>query len=139
MAQKFMPELSPESRRRALEDSCDKIEQSTYFKPLEQNELDVRMEALTKNSIDLDAFDEEKKNFSEYMKAKVDPLKKENKSLLLELRTRQVEVTGNLYHMANYDTGMMDLYGEDGELVSSRRLRPEERQQTIHSLTRKVI
>lgn len=65
-------------------------------------------------------------------------MKQTNKRLLTEIKTKQTDVDGTLFHMANHDDGMMEIYDQDGDLVSSRRLRPEEKQGTIFSLPKVV-
>ena len=77
---------------------------------------------------------DEKKEVMQEFKLQMDPLAKQNKKLLTEVKTRQAEVTGALYLMANHDEGMMETYDALGELISARRLRPEEKQQNIFSL-----
>lgn len=128
MAKLFMPELEVKERLLLLQQNSDKIEETTYYKPLTQDELDVRRERLTDNAIKLSEYEDEKKEIMADFKSKSDPLAKENKMLLTEVKTRQAEVKGNLYHLANHDEGMMETYDGNGELISSRRLRPEEKQ-----------
>lgn len=99
-----------------------------YYKPLTEDELAARREMLTDNCIKLGDLEEEKKLLTEKIKVKIDPLKEENKTLLLECRTRQAQVDGILYHMANHEEGYMETYDENGELLNSRKLRPEEKQ-----------
>lgn len=43
---------------------------------------------------------------------------------------RKATVTGTLYHIADHETGIMNTYDEQGEFISSRRMRPGERVQT---------
>ena len=71
-----------------------------------------------------DVLDEAK---AEY-KLKATPIKQSNKGLLEEVKTRKQKITGVLYNIADHEAGVMETYDESGEFVSSRRLRPEERQ-----------
>ena len=59
-----------------------------------------------------------------------------NKKLLTEIKTKQATVEGKLYHMPNHVDSMMEIYDSEGVLISTRRLRPEEKQGTIFSLTK---
>lgn len=132
----FMPEVSQETRLQLLQQNADHIEETTYFKPLTPDELDLRRELLTDNAIKLSEYEDEKKEIMNDFKTKMDPLAKQNKKLLTEVKTRQAEISGVLYLMANHDDGMMETYDANGELVSSRRLRPEEKQKNIFALSK---
>lgn len=90
MAKLFMPEiLDSKARLQILQDHADHVEETKYLKPLTQEELDLRREQLTDNSIKLGDLDEEKKEVMASFKEKIEPLKAGNKVLLRELRSRQ--------------------------------------------------
>lgn len=127
----FMPDLTPTERRRILEQNADKVEISTYQKPLTDEALNEKMKVLSKNSIELYDLEEEKKDAVAVFKEKIDPLKKSNKHLLNEIRTKQETVSGKLYMLANYEDKMMETYDEEGLLVESRRLKPDENQANL--------
>lgn len=129
-----MPELSERERMLILQQNADKIEQTTYQKPLTEEELTARKEQLTENCIKLGDLEEQKSDAVAEFKAKIDPLKIANKDILFELRMKQAKVEGTLYHMANHEDGMMETYDDQGYLVSSRRLRPDEKQGRIQLL-----
>lgn len=137
MSRQFMPGLSDKERIMILQQNADKIEQTTYQKPLSEEELNARKDQLTENSIKLGDLEEEKSEAVARFKEKIEPLKAVNKVLLFELRMKQAKVDGTLYHMANHEEGMMETYDEQGELVASRRLRPDERQARIPLLQAK--
>jgi hypothetical protein len=127
----FMPDLPPKDRQRLLTENADRIEETTYFKPLSQDELDLRREKLTDNAILLSEFEDEKKDIMDTFKSKMKPLVDENKVIMEDVKRKQAEVTGKLFHMANHEEGLMETFDENGEFVSSRRLRPDEKQATI--------
>ncbi len=132
----FMPELTAKERLMILQENAAKVEQTTYHKALTEEERGIKKDILTENSIKLFDLEEEKKEAVKLWKDKIDPLKKENSLLLSEIRTGQTKVDGTLFHLANHDDGMMETYDNDGYLISSRRLRPEEKQATIFSLSK---
>jgi len=136
MSKQFMPELSPKDRLMLMQENAAKIEQTTYQKPLTPEELAARREDLADNCIKLNKFEDELKEVKDDFKFKMDPLKVHNKRLLTEIKTKQTEVEGTLFHMANHDDGMMETYDNDGYLVASRRLRPEEKQGALFQLGR---
>jgi hypothetical protein len=124
----FMPELSQQERLRALKDHCDSVEERTYFRSLTQNELDIKREQFVENAIEISKLEDSLNEIKKSVKAQMDPIKDVNKGLQQELKTRQQEVRGNLFHLADHENKMMEVYDEAGYLVSSRRLRPEENQ-----------
>lgn len=130
------PEMEKRARLQLLRDTADKVEETKYQKPLSQDDLDLKREKLTENCIRLSELEDEKKEAMAVFKEKMNPLVGENKVLLTEVKTRQTTVVGELFHMANHQSGMMETYDEDGLLVLSRRLRPDEKQGTIMNVVR---
>jgi hypothetical protein len=96
--------------------------------------LDIKRESLTENAITLNDLSEEKKASNKLFKSKMEPLAQANKEILRQLKTRQAEVDGVLYQMADYDGGIMEIYNEQGEFISSRRLRPDEKQGNLYAV-----
>lgn len=123
-----MPELAPEERKRLLVDNCDDHEQTTYYRELSPEDLDVKRETLSENLIHLSEWDDELQLAKDIFKSKAKPIKEENKTLLTEIKTRKEMVSGTLFHVADHEQGVMETFDENGEFVSSRRLRPDEKQ-----------
>lgn len=136
MQKKFMPELEPEVRIRALRDN-HKSEKGKYYVTLSQAEMDQRREKLADNSIKLFKLGEELKEVKAEFKEKMEPLTRENNEVMEELDTRQREKDGELFFVPNYDPtedfpmGSMEIYDENGDLISVRRLEPNERQERV--------
>ena len=128
MSKTMFADVPPEDRLRLLIDNCDSREETNYMKDLGQEELDVKRETLTANYIQINDFDEELTAIKAGFKEKTEPLKLQNKSLLTQIKTRKEEVKGIIFNFADHEGGMMNTYDEQGELISSRRLRPEEKQ-----------
>lgn len=128
MSKDFMPELPITERIRLLRDNNDGFEETTYMKSLSQDDLDIKRERLSDNLIFIDQADEELQTAKDHHKIKTKPVKADNKKLISEIRTRKEEVIGTLYHVADQENGIMETFDENGGFVSSRRLRPEEKQ-----------
>jgi hypothetical protein len=138
MPKQFMPELTAKERLLILQENAAKVEQTTYQKVLSPDELAARREDLADNCIRLNQFEDELKEVKDDFKLKMDPLKTTNKTLLTEIKTKQTTVDGTLYHLSNHEDGMMETYDNEGYLISTRRLRPEEKQANIFSLNKAV-
>lgn len=130
----ILPDATTKERLMILQENAQKIEVTTYQKNLTDYELAVKREDLAENHIKLDQFEDEFSEVKQNFKLKVKPLKNANKVILAEIKTKQTSVDGTLFHMANHEDGMMEIYDQEGILISSRRLRPEERQGAIFSL-----
>lgn len=127
-----MPEIiDPVEKLRLLRDNCDDYEETRYVKPLSQEELDIKRESLADNCIEFTRLEDELKEVKTGFKTKMDPIKDENKILCQQIKTRQEETAGKLFHFNNHDDAMRYTYDESGELVASRRLRPDEKQKRI--------
>lgn len=134
MAKQFMPEETAKDRLMMMQENAAKIDQTTYQKPLTEDELAERRETLADNCIKLNTKEDELKEIKDAFKAEMDPLKMINKRVLTEIKTKQTTVEGNLYHLQNFEDDMMEIYDSEGFMISSRRLRPEEKQGTVFSL-----
>lgn len=127
-----MPHITdPAEKLRLLKDNCDEAEDTSYVKPLSQEELDVKRESLADNCIEQARLEEELKEIKTAYKDKIDPIKEDNKVLCHQIKTRQEDATGKLFHFNNHDDGMRYTYDENGELVGTRRLKPEEKQRRM--------
>jgi hypothetical protein len=130
----FMPDLDEKSRLQLLRDNCDQHEETTYMRDLNQDEVTVRMEVLSKNLIAISKQDDILDEHKETYKSATKPLKTQNGLLLEEIKNRKTEVTGTLFHIADQEAGIMETFDDKGEFVSSRRLRPNEKQQKLFQL-----
>ena len=136
MSKTFMPDLPPDQRLRVLQDSCDSQEQITYYRDLTENDLDINRELLTDNLLAMADHEDELLLAKAKFKMAAKPLYEERIKLLLEVKTRKSMVTGTVFNLANHEAGIMESYDEFGEFISSRRLRPDERQANIFSLAK---
>lgn len=133
-----MPDVSAKERLILLQENASKVEQTTYQKTLTPEELAARREDLADDCIKLNQFEDELKDVKDDYKLKMDPLKAANKIRLTEIKTKQSTTDGTLYHIANYPESIMETYDSEGLFVSSRRLRPEEKQGNIFNLAKAV-
>lgn len=130
----FQPGLSPKERETIMQENAAKVENTTYQKPLSADDLSERRETLADNFIKIHQKQDDFKLVKDSFKLSMKPLLESNSVLLNEIKMKQATVSGTLYHMANYEDGMMETYDHEGYLISSRRLRPDERQANIFSL-----
>lgn len=130
MAKIFMPELSAEERLQIMHNHADHVEDTEYEKDLSEEELIAKKDQAMENDFKLDDLEAELKKKKAEIKNKIEPIKLKNKDLKKEIRTKKKVVKGKIFHMANHTESMMETYDHTGEMVFSRRLRPEEKAPT---------
>ena len=133
-----LQQMPQHQRVQILQDNADKVEQTTYQKPLTPEEMDMKREQLTDNAIKLSEYEDELTEVKDLFKEKMKPLATANKALLTQIKTKQETAEGTLYHIANHETKFMETYDQAGQLIGTRRLRPEERQAKIFSIAQKT-
>lgn len=121
-------DVDPSKRLQLLIDNCDEHEKTSYLKDLTDEELDIKRETLTGNCITVFKLEEELKVIKDGFKDRINPLKDETRELCKQVETRKEQVNGTLFHFADHEASIMNTYDEMGEFVSSRRLKPEEKQ-----------
>lgn len=137
MQNKLFPDsLSKSERIQNLEAMAYAIEEGKYFKKLSAEEIDQKREIFTENVIQISDLNDKKKELINEIKNEIKPLSVENKSLMESIRTKQEEVEGKIYLVDDQENGMMHSYDEMGELINSRRLRPNEKQTSIFSISK---
>lgn len=135
---KYLPDESSEERLRIMQENADRIEETTYFRDLLPEELEKKREQFVDNSIKISQLEDELDTYKEKYKGQIKPIKSENVILQDEIKTRKAGVKGTLYHMANHPEGMMETYDENGDLITMRRLTPDEKRQTRVTFISKV-
>lgn len=138
MSKIFMPDATLEERINILRNNADKIDNTDYEKELSEEELIAKREEFVDNSIDVSKLEDELAEKKKEFKNKIEPIKLVNRGLQKEIKTKKRWVKGQLFHMANHTDSMMETYDESGEMVSSRRLRPDEKQVRMQVVLPKV-
>lgn len=136
MEKQILQNLSKKDRIDNLQAMAHSVEETTYYKQLTPDELEVRQEKFIANTMKVNDLEAKKKAFVASTTNEQKPLKVESIDLLQTLKTKSEKVEGVLYHIDDQDEGMMNSYDEDGNLVSSRRLRPDEKQSSIFSIAK---
>lgn len=122
---------SPEEIKEILNANADSVEETQYFRRMTHQELLDAKEKHTAACIDIANLEEQKKVAMTQFKSELDPLKDEAKGLLSKLQHKGEIVKGKVFKMIDWEEGMVGLYSESGELVSSRPMMESERQTNI--------
>jgi hypothetical protein len=126
--------MSAEDRKLVLESEAIAVEEGKYEKPLSSEELAFFKDEVADNSIKqaviLDELTDIKKNY----KAKLEPIAIKIKTSLRNIKHKSMEQDGRLYKVADFDDQMIHKVDELGNVISSRKMLPEERQFRIQAI-----
>ncbi len=120
--------LNPNELKEFLHSNAASIEEGTYFKNFNEEERAVTQGEFSDLSLKLLRKEQELDEIKAKFKAEIKPMKQQQTELLSQISHNGEHLEGKLYLFDNQETGMMESYNEYGELISTRRLRPEERQ-----------
>lgn len=129
---------SPEEIKRVLVDNAEGTETMTVQKRLTEDELVSIREQLAEDSLQIVKQDEILEVAKTEHKAAVKPLRLEIKTILSTLKSQHKESEEIVYRMPNFENGMMEYVNLEGVVVSTRRLKPEEKQGNVFSMQRRV-
>ena len=130
-------DIALEERASFLEDNCDAVEEVTYSRAFEPEELALTREQLTDASIKIADIEEEKKEVMDGFKERLKPLQERKADAIKALRDKSQTVTEKCYKFLDEETKMVGFYNKEGNLVSSRPAFQRELQKTIQMYIRK--
>ena len=133
---RFMEGSSNKERTMLLQENAAKTEVGTYQIELSAEGLALRREELAENWIKFNGMQDKLKEVKENFKLKMKPLMLTNQVLLTEIKTKQTTLDGTLYHLADHEQGIMEVWDADGNFIRSRKLLPDEKQGNIFQLGR---
>lgn len=126
-----LKDLSDNERQTLLLGESVETKEEAYMKALRDDELTVKRERLVQVSLLKAVIEDEFQTIKDDFKMKLDPLKDEFSELLDQLRVKMIEVTGLVYKLPDHDNQMIHFVDASGNVLSSRRMLPEERQYRI--------
>jgi len=132
--QNFLQGLGAAERKEFLQSNAAGIYEGKYSRPLTDEEITKAKDELSQEVLTLMDLEADFKELKDAHKAKVKPHEETKKLLATQVRTKQITANGIVYDLPNYETGFMEIYNQDGELLSTRKLRPEEKQGNVFQL-----
>ena len=111
---------------------ADKYEEFSYVRQFTAEELAERKDDLVQTTFDVDAKDQELKDFKANIKAEKEPLLQEIATLKREIKLKGEEMKEKCIVQFNHETNEAEYYSPStAELVYSRPLMASERQASI--------
>lgn len=126
MELQLFQDLSPEERIEMLDAHADEVTEEQYLRPYEQYELEEKREEYVKMSLQMEQIKQEEDDFRAEMKERKDPLTKEMKRVLGNIKQGGENVRGKLYKIVDQNERTTGFYNEDGLCVSQRKALPSE-------------
>lgn len=131
MEKQILQTEPPHKRAQYLKDTAEKVETMTYPLALDENELNNLKTEFSQDAIELDKHEQVLKAAREAFKGVAKPLKLKMGSTMQKIRTRQEEVTEEVFLIADQEAQAMGYYNALGHLVYQRPLMRSERQLRI--------
>lgn len=123
-----LKELSEQDRQSVLQGEALSIEEQAYMKPLTPEELSIKKDDLASAAILKAVIEDELAEVKKSYKDKIEPLRQQVSECIDAIKNKAVEIKGNVYKLADYDNQMIHIVDPLGNVLSSRRMLPEERQ-----------
>ena len=114
-----------------LQTHADKIEEGEYFVSYGEEEMQQVQSDLADAAIKLESAKNEFEELKARHKALMEPFRRDYRTAIGNLRNQGEMVKGKLFLFADQEAKIMNFYDTHGDLIKSRRLKPEERQMTI--------
>lgn len=133
-----LKDKSEEDRMGVLEGENIAVEEQAYMKPLTPEELAIKKDDLANAAILKAVIEEELSQVKAQYKDKIEPLRLIVQESIEAIKNKAVEVKGKVYKMADYENQMIHIVDPLGNVLSSRRMLPEERQFRIPQISKAI-
>jgi hypothetical protein len=134
MDKSLFQDVPEEKRSQLLSDNCDQIEELGYMKPFTEQEILDMKDDLADLSININEIEEEKKEAVSGFKQRLKPLNQRKGKILTNIKNKAEYVDEDCYKFIDHEDGMVGYYNSKGDLIQTRRIKPEEMQKKIFPL-----
>lgn len=134
-----LKDLSEDERLTVLLGEAITTEEQVYMKPLSADELSIKKDELANAAILKAVIEDELAEIKSQYKDKIEPLRNIVSESILAIKNKAVEVKGTVYKLADYENQLIHIVDPLGNVLSSRRMLPEERQFRINTPIQKAI
>ena len=125
-------EYANKAQREAfLKDNCEKVENKGYMKPFTPEQLQGHKESLAELSMKIEETEDEKKSAASHYKAVLDPLFKERRTMVSNIRQKAQYVNELCYKFVDREEKQTGYFNADGDLIELRPATADELQPTL--------
>ena len=132
-----LKDLSPAERQLVLDEAAG-VEEGRYFQPLTEVEMDYYRRQHSDHAIVASQIEHELDLVKDEYKEKLKPHKQKVVEALEAIRTRQIEKTGRIYVLKDFDNQMIHKVDIHGNVIQSRPMLPEERQYFMRPSSKQI-
>lgn len=132
--EQFFKKLQPLDRVQALKDNAVECYQKNVIRNFSEEELVEMKSDLSEVDISFNDLEMEKKEMVAEINDKIKVYKDKRSLLLKHLKDKYYESNEDVFDIDNQEDGVMETYDKQGNLLTTRRLTPKERQTTIKNL-----
>lgn len=129
--------LSVEDRKAVLDSEAFKTEEGKYEKPLTQDELTFFKDQVSELCINENQINDELKDIKKTFKSRLEPIVQAKRNYLRNIKYKSQEKEGRLYLIQDFETEMIHKVDQEGNIIHSRKMLPEERQKWAFSINQK--
>lgn len=122
---------TPNEKLELLKANCRSQETENVKIFFSQDDLDEMKSRLSESSIERNALEDELSDIGKGLRGKIKSETKTIKGLLTHLKNKFEYQMQEVFDFDDQENGLMLTYNNQGELINSRRLRPNERQTSI--------
>lgn len=131
MKQKLFADRPASERAQLLLEVCQCKEEGTYLRKFSDEETQDLNQQFANVSMKLAAISEEEQAAKDKFKLKREPLMKERKKMLDQLRKGGEDITGELFKVVDENNDEVGYYDQFGNLTYQRKLRMSDRQRDL--------
>ena len=118
-------------REAFLKDNCEKVENKGYMKAFTPDELQGHKENLAELSMKIEETEDEKKSSASYYKSVLDPLFKQRREMVSNIRRKAEYVNELCYKFVDKAEKQTGYYNADGDLIELRPATADELQTNL--------
>lgn len=127
----FTGDETPMQMKQILMDNSDDVEMFDYSKPLTEDQLVEAREKFAKANVALIEIEDKLSEAKRVAKEAAKPLKLEAGQTINLIKTKSIPVQEKVFIMKDHINKMAEYVNEEGFIVHTRRLRPDEVQTSI--------
>lgn len=131
-------EKSQAERLDLLKANCRTAEKQQVKVFFSEDDLAEMKSRLSEHSIERDKHEDELKEISTCIRAKIKSETKDIKGLLVYLKNKYEYQEQEVFEFDDQEQGLMLTYNSAGELINSRKLRPNERQTRMINISKQA-
>lgn len=123
--------LTRHEKAEFLRNNANNIKEGFYFRKFSEEELNEKKDTLVDTCIQIDIKEKEKSETVKLLSDSINAQKKVRTNLTTSIKQQGEDAEGEIFEFSDHESGYMVSFDIDGNEISRRRLRPEEKQANL--------